>query len=820
MTETGKSLSRSLVSLALLTLVAVAVQAQPTTCGVPPAGRPWGCELRQDYPPSIYPKGNTIDTSFVMWERELYVPVWTPELCKGTFKVCTEDKDCGGAAGSCVNAKTCSDNGKTCTAESECNKDVECVQTWGWQLQHLRPYGTPKDPAKPINPANPDDPNIRWGYPGPILHARATTLKDPAQPPGPSNPVVTPGTRIKVKLYNYLKPAPSFDTAMDCNPANYKSCSGQLYCSNDSSKTCTKPSDCAPDGACLPLPCSADSDCKASGSKCETKPVPQHHPNCFHANTVTNLHLHGTHASPQRPQDFVLLKLFPFGSTGVPSGPEYAVGEYQVDVNPLPWNQAPGTHWYHPHNHGSTSFQVQGGMAGGLIVTGAFDDWLNKLYGSNLVDRVMAVQQIAGPANFFNRGVPNYPPQLLLNGNASPVIAMRPGEIQRFRFVGGTTQAAATLEIGFDPRVEIRQIAQDGIQFVWQNYDEQPLRDTEGTYNNFKLAPGSRADFLVKAPSQPGTYAVSRRTFVPLVSIVGRRLFNLDETIQERVPPTAIPTDRPPVDQGGNPLLFTIRVIGPPDSMSFPVTEKTDPACRNSPKPAHCWPDTPYYLRDLPDPGGAPTKLAFSINGEPAFQPNSFFINKSQYDPSCAGVTMPLGATQNWLISNVPGDNNVTLLAHPFHIHTNPFQVIRNADRTFKYPIWQDSLPLPVPGESDRPAGPIWNNDDAKVKCPRACQADNATWNSQWTTTIPGKLSVCGCVIKSNELAIRQRFDDYTGGYVIHCHILGHEDRGMMWNVQTVCSPNSLLFGQTQTSGGADSCKVTSNALPKCKVVP
>ena len=37
-------------------------------------------------------------------------------------------------------------------------------------------------------------------------------------------------------------------------------------------------------------------------------------------------------------------------------------------------------------------------------------------------------------------------------------------------------------------------------------------------------------------------------------------------------------------------------------------------------------------------------------------------------------------------------------------------------------------------------------------------------------------------------MLIRHRFDDYTGAYVIHCHFLGHEDRGMMWNVQTVCS--------------------------------
>jgi FtsP/CotA-like multicopper oxidase with cupredoxin domain len=841
---TPKSFSRLLLLLALLNLLAVAARAQPRTCGVPPNGQPWGCDLQQ--PPAIRPAGGVLDTSFVMRERKMYVPVWTPSLCKGTFKVCTADKDCGGQAGSCANAQTCSNAphaacedsstcnpnakcvnkscanfpAKVCTGDSDCALN-NCVQTWGWQEQTLRPYGSPKDPTKPINPANPDDPNLRWGYPGPVLYARATTLKDPAQPPGPSNPPVTQGTRLKVKLFNYL-PVQSYQEAMRCNPANYRYCTNRV-CSNDDTKVCTQDADCGSGNTCnAPSQCGQYLTCGGAQGPCGApQPVQQEAPNCFHGDSVTNLHLHGTHVSPQPHQDYVLLNLFPFGSTGVPTGkPNYAVGSYQVDVNPLPWNQPPGTHWYHPHKHGSTSYQVQGGMAGALIVEGAFDDWLSKLYGGKLVDRVMAVQQISGSTNFFNPGRPNYPPQLLLNGSASPVIKMRPGEIQRFRFVGGSTQAAATLEIGIDPRVEIRQIAQDGVQFAWQNYDRQPLRDTEGTYNNFKLGPGNRVDFLVKAPATPGIYSINRRTSAPLISPAGRVLFNLNEPIAERVPPTLVPTDQPPVDQGGNPLLFTIEVAGTPSPMSFPVTQGTDPACQTSPKPDRCWPDTPYYLRDLSDPGGDPVKLAFSINGEPAAQPNGFYINNTQYCPSCAGVTMTRGATENWLVSNVLGENNTTRLAHPFHIHTNPFQVIRNADRTFEPPyIWWDSLALPVPGEDDRPAGPIWSNTDAQAKCPRACQAGNGTWNGQWTTTIFGQLSVCGCEIKSDNFAIRQRFDDYTGGYVIHCHFLGHEDRGMMWNVQTVCDkPGTNIYGQPQASGGADNCSQSSSLkpLPAC----
>ncbi len=43
--------------------------------------------------------------------------------------------------------------------------------------------------------------------------------------------------------------------------------------------------------------------------------------------------------------------------------------------------------------------------------------------------------------------------------------------------------------------------------------------------------------------------------------------------------------------------------------------------------------------------------------------------------------------------------------------------------------------------------------------------------------------------IKSGEIIIpgyfkmRSRFVDYRGSYVLHCHILAHEDRGMMMEV-------------------------------------
>ncbi|MFI5843038.1 nuclear transport factor 2 family protein [Catenuloplanes sp. NPDC051500] len=45
----------------------------------------------------------------------------------------------------------------------------------------------------------------------------------------------------------------------------------------------------------------------------------------------------------------------------------------------------------------------------------------------------------------------------------------------------------------------------------------------------------------------------------------------------------------------------------------------------------------------------------------------------------------------------------------------------------------------------DVPAGPIWNHEDAKEKCPAICASYGGRWNGHWTTVVPGRFSVAGC---------------------------------------------------------------------------
>jgi FtsP/CotA-like multicopper oxidase with cupredoxin domain len=79
---------------------------------------------------------------------------------------------------------------------------------------------------------------------------------------------------------------------------------------------------------------------------------------------------------------------------------------------------------------------------------------------------------------------------------------------------------------------------------------------------------------------------------------------------------------------------------------------------------------------------------------------------------------------------------------HPFHMHVNPFWVTR----------------IEVPDEQDRLHNVL----------------DEPCWMD--TVSIP----------RGGRVVFRSRFADYTGAWVNHCHILMHEDHGMMQAVEVV----------------------------------
>jgi FtsP/CotA-like multicopper oxidase with cupredoxin domain len=88
---------------------------------------------------------------------------------------------------------------------------------------------------------------------------------------------------------------------------------------------------------------------------------------------ITNLHVHGLHVDPKQdnvtllilPEDTDPSMLVPELQRFVPTINRWWTRSYQYK---LPADHLPGTFWYHAHKHGSTSTQVENGMAGSLLI--------------------------------------------------------------------------------------------------------------------------------------------------------------------------------------------------------------------------------------------------------------------------------------------------------------------------------------------------------------------------------------------------------------------------------------------------------------------
>jgi FtsP/CotA-like multicopper oxidase with cupredoxin domain len=451
-------------------------------------------------------------------------------------------------------------------------------------------------------------------------------------------------------------------------------------------------------------------------------------PDCFHGPDWSNIHYHGFHVTPGGTGDNVLLQIAPGDSF-----------QYSFLV---PYDQAPGTMWYHPHKHGSVAVQVNNAMAGAFIVEGGGLDSLTARYGMR--DVLMAVQQVDSMLNLVDG---NFGAQTLVNGQKSPVVPMCPSEVMRVRLVNENVSKSAQFSIFFPTganQPKLYDIARDGIQYATANYD------TVQADTALNIYPGNRLDVFVRAPATPGDFTLSAR----IVARLGRSRKLLPEL------PGA-----PANGRGERQQLQT-----QPATLARFRVKTTGCGTYNTRLPGTL-PGLPYFLRNIGRTRDTAV-VAFTDTGfstrAPIDTPAFFFLGTQQnrfmqYDPSsiyiprtASGryVPMVVGDSQTWKIVNYGVATN-----HPFHIHINPFQVVQvfapnpgdpyrdyfaflNAAAARGYPIWSDVVPLPI--------------------------AD---------TTSGGQVKTAGYVV------IKQRYLNFTGEFVMHCHILGHEERGMMQNL-------------------------------------
>ncbi len=171
----------------------------------------------------------------------------------------------------------------------------------------------------------------------------------------------------------------------------------------------------------------------------------------------TNIHWHGLNITPICHQDDVI-------NTIIQSGDPAFTYNFQV-----PANDSPGMYWYHPHVHGNTTTQVDGGAAGAFIIEG------NIQGTQGLPERVLVIRQQFNNPNSWLPG----PNQLTINYQPaiypfapSPIINTTYGQAEFWRVVNASTQAFLTLQVQFGTTPQpLEVLAFDGIPSTTPIYE-------------------------------------------------------------------------------------------------------------------------------------------------------------------------------------------------------------------------------------------------------------------------------------------------------------------------------------------------------------
>ena len=186
---------------------------------------------------------------------------------------------------------------------------------------------------------------------------------------------------------------------------------------------------------------------------------------------------------------------------------------------------------------------------------------------------------------------------------------------------------------------------------------------------------------------------------------------------------------------------------------------------------------------------------------------NPFLINDHVFPNGTLSIAQ-LGTIEEWDLKNWSVNSPLKYIGHPFHIHINDYQVKdsdtelgdkRNLEdvtmvNASGYKAYNNKFGQVDQAEPFR--GEFYSIDEATdpdliekegIGYNSAGYADLATWGA-------------------NNQTVRMLFQDYLGTYVFHCHILPHEDAGMMQVLTVVENTDSSWIVPVQ--GFSDSPEI------------
>ncbi|MGC2111564.1 MAG: multicopper oxidase domain-containing protein [Candidatus Korobacteraceae bacterium] len=389
----------------------------------------------------------------------------------------------------------------------------------------------------------------------------------------------------------------------------------------------------------------------------------------------TNIHFHGLNVPPLCHQDDVLHTVIQSGD------PTF---QYMTQI---PANEPSGMYWYHPHIHGNTSTQVDGGATGAIIVEG------NNPLTQGLNERIMILreQNKQGPARDPDANTQltmNFEPAVFPEGGLAPQITMQAGAQEYWRFLNSSVKQFLSLQLTYGQTLQTFEIlAIDGVQL------SQPIfTDT------LNIPPAGRMEFIVPGlpAGQTGTFMTNGYDTGPVgdhnnpqvlakLSTGGTPHHPVQHTVKPPTQPQRFSGLRGLTPNTTRSLYFSEQNIGTNGGTQFYITVK-----------------------------GQVPKL-FTMDEPPAIVTNT-------------------GAVEDWTIENHSGE------VHAFHIHQIHFLVMAI-----------NGVPVPNPDLQDTIIVPNWSGSGP---------------------------------YPSVTLRMDFRDPNIAGTFVYHCHILDHEDGGMMAKIQ------------------------------------
>ena len=442
----------------------------------------------------------------------------------------------------------------------------------------------------------------------------------------------------------------------------------------------------------------------------------------------TNLHFHGLTVPPVCHQDDVL-------NTFVqPGGRPF---EYRFRI---PRNEPPGLYWYHPHVHGFTNVQVQGGASGALIVEGIerADPVL-----AGLAERVFIIRD-QGLLN------PNAPPAA---ANSVPPLILRDneGDILNTNSGGGTP--AKDLSINFVP-------------VPYPKYPPGVIKIRPGEKELWCVLNASAITYLdlqMLVNNKPEMMGVVSLDGVPIDEngMARNRIIWESHVLLPPAGRVGVIVKAPPEGKSGSFVTRTVDT-GPagendptrPLATIVAAADAPEPGVRLAASPTPLPPSPSVWLGDVKpvrtrvlyfseqphDPSDPKSKTDFMITVEgqkpKVFDPNDKTPN----------IIAQQGDVEDWIIENR------TQELHAFHIHQLHFLLVE----------W-NGVPVDEPFLRDTINVAYW---DGKSK-----------------------------QYPSVKLRMDFRDPNIIGTFVYHCHLLEHEDGGMMGVIRVVPKGSKNLLG-------------------------